>query len=80
MDLAYENLTFTTDYDSADIAHTDVVFIAVGTPSTSDGSADLSYVQQAAQSVGARLNNHFTVVVNKSTVPIGSGNWVGNIN
>ena len=79
LDLAYGNLTFTTDYDAADIAHTDVVFIAVGTPSTADGSADLSYVQQAAQSVGARLNNHFTVVVNKSTVPIGSGNWVGTL-
>lgn len=79
LDLAYNNLTFTTDYDAADIAHTDVVFIAVGTPSTPDGSADLSYVQQAAQAVGARLNNHFTVVVNKSTVPIGSGNWVGTL-
>ena len=79
LELAYSNLTFTTDYDAADIAHTDVVFIAVGTPSTPDGSADLSYVQQAAQSVGARLNNHFTVVVNKSTVPIGSGNWVGTL-
>jgi UDPglucose 6-dehydrogenase len=77
--LAYDHLTFTTDYDKADIANTDVVFIAVGTPSNADGSANLEYVRQAAQAVGSRLNDHFTVVVNKSTVPIGSGNWVGTI-
>jgi UDPglucose 6-dehydrogenase len=77
--LAYDHLTFTTDYDKADISNTDVVFIAVGTPSNADGSANLDYVRQAAQAVGSRLNDHFTVVVNKSTVPIGSGNWVGTI-
>jgi UDPglucose 6-dehydrogenase len=77
--LAYDHLTFTTDYDKADIANTDVVFIAVGTPSNADGSANLEYVRQAAHAVGSRLNDHFTVVVNKSTVPIGSGNWVGTI-
>ena len=75
--LAGENLHFTSDYDEADIPNTDVVFIAVGTPSNSDGSANLDYVQQAAESVAEQLDEHFTVVVNKSTVPIGSGNWVG---
>lgn len=79
LELAYDHLTFTSDYDAADIANTDVVFIAVGTPSNSDGSANLEYVRQAAHAVGARLNENFTVVVNKSTVPIGSGNWVGTI-
>lgn len=79
LELAYDHLTFTSDYDAADIANTDVVFIAVGTPSNSDGSANLEYVRQAAHAVGSRLNENFTVVVNKSTVPIGSGNWVGTI-
>ncbi len=74
--LAYDHLHFTTDYDEADIPNTDVVFIAVGTPSLPDGGANLEYVSQAARSVGARLDGHFTVIVNKSTVPIGSGNWV----
>lgn len=77
--LAADNLHFTSNYDEADIPHTDVVFIAVGTPSLPDGSANLEYVAQAAQSVGSRLDSHFTVVVNKSTVPIGSGNWVGSL-
>ena len=75
--LARGNLKFTTNYDEAEISETDVVFISVGTPSNPDGSADLRYVQQAAEAVGQRLGEHFTVVVNKSTVPIGSGNWVG---
>ena len=77
--LAYDHLTFTTDYDQADIPGTDVVFIAVGTPSNKDGSANLEYVSQAARSVGQRLNGNFTVIVNKSTVPIGSGNWVATL-
>jgi len=77
--LAYDHLTFTTDYDQADIPNTDVVFIAVGTPSNKDGSANLDYVSQAARSVGTRLDGHFTVIVNKSTVPIGSGNWVATL-
>jgi UDPglucose 6-dehydrogenase len=77
--LAYDHLTFTTDYDQADIPNTDVVFIAVGTPSNKDGSANLEYVAQAARSVGTRLDGHFTVIVNKSTVPIGSGNWVATL-
>jgi UDPglucose 6-dehydrogenase len=70
------NLSFTTSYDETDLKNCDVVFIAVGTPSLPDGSGDLSQVQAAAEAIGARLDNDFTVVVNKSTVPIGSGNWV----
>jgi UDPglucose 6-dehydrogenase len=54
----------------------DVVFIAVGTPSLSDGNSDMRFVRAAAQSIGQHLGNGFTVIVNKSTVPIGSGNWV----
>jgi len=77
--LAQNNLKFTIDYDEADISHCDVVFICVGTPSLPDGSADLHYVRMAAESVGERLDSQYTVVVNKSTVPIGSGNWVSTL-
>jgi UDPglucose 6-dehydrogenase len=74
--LSRGNLKFTTSYDEAGIAECDLVFISVGTPSLPDGSADLKYVKMAAESIGERLNDRYTVVVNKSTVPIGSGNWV----
>jgi UDPglucose 6-dehydrogenase len=72
---AKNNLCFCTDPASA-VPKADVVFIAVGTPTGANGQADLSYVQSAAQAIGQNLGNHFTVIVNKSTVPIGSGNWV----
>ncbi len=73
---ARQNLQFTTDYSEA-IPNAQVVFIAVGTPPGTNGAPDLRYLQAAAEGVGERLGPHFTVVVNKSTVPIGSGNWVG---
>jgi len=73
--LVREKMHFTEDYAQA-IPQADVVFIAVGTPSLPDGNPDLQYLRQAAHSVGAHLGPGFTVVVNKSTVPIGSGNWV----
>lgn len=76
IDEARRNLSFTTNYDEA-IPESQVVFIAVGTPPGKNGAPDLQYLQAAAQGVGQRLGPHFTVVVNKSTVPIGSGNWVG---
>jgi UDPglucose 6-dehydrogenase len=79
LSLAKANITFTTSYDEVDFSTLDVVFIAVGTPSLPDGSCDLSQVQAAAESIGSHLEGHFTVVVNKSTVPIGSGNWVGTL-
>ena len=75
LQLAQANITFTTDYATA-IAPAQVVFIAVGTPPLPDGNPDLTYVRQAAQGVGLHLKQAFTVIVNKSTVPIGSGNWV----
>lgn len=73
---ARPNLTFTSNYDEAGIPECDVAFISVGTPSLSDGSPNLTYVRQVAQDIGSRLRTGFTVIVNKSTVPIGSGNWV----
>ncbi len=73
--LELASMTFTTDYADA-VPGADVVFIAVGTPSLPDGNPDLTYLRSAAESIGAHLAGDFTVVVNKSTVPIGSGNWV----
>lgn len=71
-------LSFTTDL-TAPLAKADVVFIAVGTPSRrGDGHADLSYVHQAASEIGAALKS-YTVVVNKSTVPVGTGDDVERI-
>ncbi len=71
-------ITFTTSYAEA-IPGADVVFIAVGTPPTPSGAPNLEYLSQAARSIGQNINGEFTVVVNKSTVPIGSGNWVGSL-
>src|SRR5437879_12217980 len=68
-------LDFTTDL-TAPVAEADAVFIAVGTPSRrGDGHADLSYVHSAAREIAAVLTG-FTVVVTKSTVPIGTGDEV----
>jgi UDPglucose 6-dehydrogenase len=71
-------LSFTTDLAEA-IQGSDAVFIAVGTPSRrGDGYADLSYVYQAAAEIAAEMNG-FTVVVTKSTVPVGTGDEVERI-
>src|ERR1700754_3310382 len=68
-------LDFATDL-SAPVAEADAVFIAVGTPSRrGDGHADLSYVHSAAREIAAALSG-FTVVVTKSTVPVGTGDEV----
>jgi len=67
-------LNFTTELTSSLIS-SDAVFIAVGTPPTEDGSADLQYVEQVARQIGSFINR-YTIVVNKSTVPIGTGQKV----
>ncbi len=67
-------LVFTTDTAEA-VRETDVVFLAVGTPSRPDGAADLSYLLEAARQVGRSLSAG-TVVVTKSTVPVGTGDLV----
>ncbi len=67
---------FTTELAPA-AAASDVIFIAVGTPPLPSGEANLSYLEAAARSIGAAMDNsRFRVVVNKSTVPVGSGNLV----
>jgi len=75
---ARANLRFCTDYAQA-IPNAQVVFIAVGTPSSGTGAPNLSYLEAAARAIGEHLRQPYTVVVNKSTVPIGSGNWVGTL-
>ncbi len=67
-------LNFTTDAASS-IAHGEVIFIAVGTPPDEDGSADLKYVLEVARTVGRHLDRA-TVIVNKSTVPVGTADRV----
>jgi len=71
-------LSFTTDLKEA-VKDADTVFIAVGTPSRrGDGHADLSYVEQAAREIAEHMQG-YTVVVNKSTVPVGTGDLVQSI-
>lgn len=70
-------LAFTTSYEEA-LQGSEFVFIAVGTPSGVDGEADLQYVAAAARSV-AQTMKHPLIVVNKSTVPVGTGDWVAGI-
>ncbi|MCP1374984.1 UDP-glucose dehydrogenase family protein [Dyella lutea] len=67
-------LDFTTDPAPA-IRHGEVIFIAVGTPPDEDGSADLQYVLAVARTIG-RLLERYTVIVNKSTVPVGTADRV----
>jgi len=68
------HLKFTTDAESA-IAHAQIVFIAVGTPPDEDGSADLSHVLTVARTIGRSLSR-YVVIVNKSTVPVGTADAV----
>jgi len=70
-------LTFTTSYNEG-LKDTEYVFIAVGTPSGVDGEADLRYVASAAESI-ARVMKHPLILINKSTVPVGTGDWVADI-
>src|SRR5215217_7836638 len=65
-----ERLTFTTDL-AASVRASDIVFIAVGTPQGEDGAADLQHVLGVARDVGRSMNK-YTVVVDKSTVPVGT--------
>jgi UDPglucose 6-dehydrogenase len=70
-------LSFTTSYAEG-LQNAEYVFIAVGTPSGVDGEADLQYVRMAAESI-AEIMQHPLVIINKSTVPVGTGDWVADI-
>ncbi len=70
-------LSFTTSYPEG-LENSDFVFIAVGTPSGVDGEADLRYIAQAAQSIAENMRAPL-IIINKSTVPVGTGDWVADI-
>ena len=70
-------LGFTASHEEA-LAGAEFAFIAVGTPQGSGGEADLKYVRSAAQSIGEAMD-HSLIIINKSTVPIGTGDWVADI-
>ncbi|MDD2695424.1 MAG: UDP-glucose/GDP-mannose dehydrogenase family protein [Anaerolineales bacterium] len=70
-------LAFTTSYTEG-LAGTEFVFIAVGTPSGVDGEADLRYVAASAQSIAENMTQPL-IIVNKSTVPVGTGDWTADI-
>ena len=70
-------LHFTTDYREG-LAEAEFAFIAVGTPQGSGGEADLKYVRTAARRIATAMTQSL-IIVNKSTVPIGTGDWVADI-
>lgn len=75
--IAAKRLVFTTDYENA-IDEADFIFIAVNTPPSPDGEADLSFVRTAAESI-ANVLKRYAIIVNKSTVPVGTGDAVAEI-
>lgn len=70
-------LSFTTSYKEA-LDNTEFAFIAVGTPSGVNGEADLQYVASAAKSIADNMTAPL-IIINKSTVPVGTGDWVADI-
>jgi len=72
-----QRLTFSDDLHAA-VAASDAIFIAVGTPPTEQGHADLSYVESVASSISGAING-YKVVVEKSTVPVYTSEWVRKI-
>jgi UDPglucose 6-dehydrogenase len=72
-----QRLDFTTDL-GVGMTQAEIVFIAVGTPSLPTGESDMQYVEAVARGIGRHLNG-YKVIVNKSTVPVGSGDWVRRI-
>ncbi len=72
-----DRLHFTTSYAEA-LKDAEFVFIAVGTPEGVDGEADLQYVRMAAETIAQEMD-HPLILINKSTVPVGTGDWVADI-
>lgn len=68
-------LTFSSDLGEG-VKHGEILFIAVGTPPLPTGESDTRYVEAVARGIGFHLDDSYRVIVNKSTVPIGSGDWV----
>jgi UDPglucose 6-dehydrogenase len=72
-----DRIHFTNSYKDA-LKDAEFVFIAVGTPSGGDGEADLQYVASAARSIADNIKDGL-IIINKSTVPVGTGDWVSDI-
>lgn len=72
-----KRLRFSTSIENS-MNNADVIFIAVGTPPKRNGEADLQYVKAVAENIGKNIDD-YTIIVNKSTVPIGTGNLVAKI-
>ena len=70
-----KNLIFSADLKLG-VEHGEILFIAVGTPALPNGDSDTRYVEAVAKGIGENLSQGYKVIVNKSTVPIGSGDWV----
>ena len=75
--VAANRLSFSTDYNEA-LNGAEYAFIAVGTPSGNDGEADLKYVRSAAEAIADHVKDAI-LVINKSTVPVGTGDWLANV-
>nr|WP_281279693.1 UDP-glucose/GDP-mannose dehydrogenase family protein [Terrilactibacillus laevilacticus] len=75
--VAGDRLSFTSDIPEA-IQKAEIIIIAVGTPMSRTGEADLTYIKQVAKTIGKHLNG-YKIVVNKSTVPVGTGKMVKNL-
>ncbi len=73
--IASGKIRFSTDLGMG-VNHGEILFIAVGTPPLPNGSSDTRYVEAIAKGIGEHLDGDYKVIVNKSTVPIGSGDWV----
>ena len=70
-------MRFTTSYEEG-LRQAEFVFICVGTPSAVDGEADLQYVRAAAQTIAETMQRPL-IIINKSTVPVGTGDWTAEI-
>ena len=77
MNMAAGKLKFTTSHPEA-LADAEIIIVAVGTPQGDDGAADLSYLVQAAKDISSYIN-HDTIIVIKSTVPVGTNDFIKKI-
>jgi UDPglucose 6-dehydrogenase len=73
--ISANKIEFSTDL-CAGVKHGEIIFIAVGTPQLDSGKTDISYVENVASQIGSYLTADYKVIINKSTVPIGSASWV----
>src|SRR5690554_4428617 len=72
-----DRLKFTTSLDDG-LAHGEIIFLALPTPEDEDGSADLSYVLNVAEEIGRKIQ-HYKIIVDKSTVPVGTAKKVKSV-